>query len=214
MAPLMADENTLRPTFDRARNGLQLEVPTLCDRWRQLDTPGARRFLDLERRGVLEQESDGEREAFRLLFAGRWPVPDCQVVVLGALRADFVFISAGVIVEYFGKATHKDRFVADLTRLHALQAAGFIVIVVVAGMLREATQLSNYIYRQVQVREDLIARGAIPRPVLPLQPRRMRPLTTPVGDRSSVDHRPPGGPASPSARTNSSHIEHDPRWRK
>ncbi len=163
---------------DRARNQLFLTTPDLVDRWRWIETDGAARLIRLERSGVLEQESHGERRAHRLLFEGTGPLPDCQVRVLDTYRADFVFVSAGLIIEYFGKAVHRDRFEADLTRRIALEQAGWRVITIIAWMLRDHESLAAHIHEVRRTRERLIARGALPRPRLPMQPPRMRPLTT------------------------------------
>lgn len=168
----------VRSVVDQARYDLSLTVPSLCQRWRELGILGAQRLLAMEREGVFEQESEGERAAYNALFAKHRHRPDCQVVVLGSFRADFVFLSAGLIIEYFGHEAHRDRFLADMTRLHALQAAGYLVIAVVGPMLREAAALSEHIYAQLRLRHRLIARGVITRPSLPMQPERMRPLQT------------------------------------
>jgi hypothetical protein len=161
---------------DRVRNSLRVDVPDLVRRWEALQTPGARRLLELEAAGHLEHESHAERRAFALLFQGRGPLPDCQVVVGDGRRVDFVFLGAGLIIEYLGREAHRDRWADDIARAEALRAAGWYVIQVTAEMLRDAAPLAQHIHDVRTRRRELIGRGAIPRPYIPPQPPRMRPL--------------------------------------
>lgn len=140
--------------------------------------PGARRMCGIAATGVLEQESPGEREAFRVLFKAFPPLPDCQVVCHGAFRVDFVFLSAGLIIEYHGQAAHRDQVDRDATRIHALERAGYRVIVVTASMLRDAEGLAAWIHRVRVDRARRISAGELPLPVLPPQPPRLVPLRT------------------------------------
>ncbi|WP_370325618.1 type IV toxin-antitoxin system AbiEi family antitoxin domain-containing protein [Euzebya sp.] len=169
---------TVRTAVDATRSHLRLDVPSLVDRWAALDSHGASRLLAMEAAGDFDCESEGERRAFDLLFRGRGPLPDCQVVVHEGFRADFVFLSAALIIEYFGREWHQARFVADSTRRLALQVPGYMVITVVHQMLREADEVSAFIHRTRRHRHNLIARGALVRPPLPPQPVRRRPLRT------------------------------------
>ena len=51
---------------------------------------------------AFEQESEGERTAFTKLFLAYPPLPDCQVVLVGSLRVDFVYLDAALVIEYLG----------------------------------------------------------------------------------------------------------------
>jgi hypothetical protein len=172
------DPRSALTVVDAARNRLLLTVPDLVARWRELGTRGSRLLLAMESEGLLEQESEGERRAFHALFDGRSPVPDCQVIVVGARRGDFVFISSGIVVEYLGRAAHEARWQQDVRRLVELQQAGWLVIFVTAEMLQDAEGLSRYIYAEHERRLDLVRRGVIPRPVLPSQHPGRTPLRT------------------------------------
>ncbi|CAN5204961.1 hypothetical protein BH23ACT9_BH23ACT9_01080 [soil metagenome] len=172
------DDADLRTLVDWARSHLRLEVPGLVKRWSVLDSLGAGRLLAMEAAGVFEQESEGERHAFDLLFAGHGPLPDCQVVVLGGFRVDFVFLDAALVIEYDGRDAHQHRFETDATRRFAIEALGYRIVTVTSAMLREPDGLRTFITNLRLTRRALIERGALPLPALPMQPPRMRPLTT------------------------------------
>lgn len=189
MAPLMrclvdadhqerVDDASLRHAVDAIRLQLRWTMPDIVRGWRAAGGNGALRLEAMLAAGTFEQESDGERDCFAQVFGVHPPSPDCQVLVLGRLRADFVFISAGVIVEYHGQAEHADRVQEDATRVRALEAAGWRVIVVTAAMLRDASALAHQIHTIRRSREQLIAAGALPHPRLPIQPERLSPLRT------------------------------------
>lgn len=171
------DDRDLRVLVDRARS-LGAAVPALVDAWRTMPGEGARRLLQMAAAGDFEQESEGERRAFRLLFAQPHDQPDCQVVVLGSFRVDFVFLDAALVVEYFGKDAHEGRLEADMTRIMAIEALGYRVIVVTASMLWEPVALARFILGLRAQRAELIRRGTLASPPLPMQPRRLRDLRT------------------------------------
>lgn len=168
----------IREAADRIRNEGLSTMPLLVSGWRRSGAGVHHRLEEMLEGGTFEQESDGERDAFRLLFRAHPPEPDCQVVVHSAFRADFVFISAGLIIEYHGRESHRDRVERDATRTLALELAGWRVIVVTASALREAARLAAHIHCIRQDREQRITAGTLPRPALPTQPERISPLRT------------------------------------
>lgn len=168
----------LRVAMDEIRNRRLLTTVELAERIGRGRGAGAARLRRVVDDGALEQESEGERTAFALLFGPRPPQPDCQVVCLGSLRVDFAFIAAGLVVEYHGDDAHRHRVDHDATRAHALERAGWRVIVVTATMLEDAASLAVWIHRIRREREQLIASGALRQPTLPPQPARLIPLRT------------------------------------
>ena len=172
------DDRAVRILVDRARNLLGEQVPDLVDRWQAMPARGAQRLLRMARAGAFEQESEGERRAFALLFPDERDRPDCQVVVLGSFRVDFVFLDAALVVEYFGRDAHDGRLEADMTRIQAIEARGYRVIVVTASMLRDPLALSAFIRQLRDRRAELIRRGVLVTPPLPMQPRRLHDLRT------------------------------------
>jgi hypothetical protein len=176
--PGRREDQQVRDAVDRARNRLRLSEPHLVEAWQACGTAGARRLLRMAARGTWEQESEGERRTFRALFVGKGPLPDCQVVLVGGYRVDFVFLDAALVIEYDGREAHERRWEADLLRRMALEQAGFKVIVVTAAMLCESDRLAAFVRAVRRTRVALIAEGRLPLPPVPPQPPRSRPLRT------------------------------------
>lgn len=171
-------DKALRLTVQQVRTKRLSDMPALRAEWRTIRNAGSRRLEELLAAGEFEFESEGERDAFHALFDGFPPQPDCQVLVLGQLRADFVFVSAGLIIEYYGKDVHASQVDADAARVHALEAAGWRVIVVTVSMLRNARRVAARIHAVRREREQRIQAGELLAPTLPSQPPRTRPLRT------------------------------------
>lgn len=170
-------DRQIRTAVDQLRWDRKLWLPDAVATWQALGHAGARRLVALYDAGAFDQESEGERRAFRLLFEDHPPLPDCQVVIVGQLRVDFVFLSAMLIIEYHGNP-HDGRTEADATRRHALERLGYRVIVVTKSMLADAGGLARFIHTERVHREQLVAAGALPRAPLPIQPPRRLPLRT------------------------------------
>lgn len=172
-----APDHRLRHGADAARWARALELAGWVEELRAQPrrTP---RYLRLAESGVLDQESEGERGAFRDLFTG-YPPPDCQVWLLPSVRVDFAYLQAALVIEYLGDV-HAGRLQADTTRTYALQRAGYFVLLVVRSMLEDADELAAVIQRLRRDREALAARGLLPRHPLPPQRQRVTPLRTRV----------------------------------
>lgn len=179
-AALLRDvpDEALRQAIDDVRNVRLTTSWEIARRLPEVNHAGSRRLLAMVADGVLDQESDGERLAYNRLFVDHPPVPDCQVVVLRSFRVDFVYVSAGLVVEYYGRDAHRDRVERDATRVMALEQSGYRVIVVTHSMLRDAAGLSHHIHSIRRQREQQIHHGEIRIPPLPLQPPRLTPLRT------------------------------------
>lgn len=170
-------DKALRLSVDDLRGADRLLMPDIVDGWRASRGLGVNRLERMLEEGQFEQESEGERRVFQTVFVPHPPLPDCQVVV-GRYRVDFIFISAALIVEYYGLGTHAHRVDADAVRIHALEALGYRVIVVTRSMLKRPGPLAAHITLIRRDREQRIARGELPAPPLPTQPRRVAPLRT------------------------------------
>ena len=167
----------LRTTVDHLRNRGLLWMPAAVREWEQMPGPGAARLVKWARQGVFEQESEGERRAFELLFVPFPPVVDCQVVLVGNLRADFVYLSAALVIEYYGEV-HDGSANEDATRVDVFEELGYRVKVVTKSLLHEAPRVAAQIQDIRHDREHRIRTGALPLPTLPPQPERLHPLRT------------------------------------
>lgn len=171
-------DRELRVAVDSLRNRREIEIVSAARAWAESGHRGGRRMSAMVDTGVFEQESEGEREAFRLLFGrGGAPLPDCQVVLLGQLRVDFVFLHAGLVVEYHGRV-HDGRADEDASRIAALEHLGLRVLLASKSMPRNP---DPHAARIEAIRRDRLARarsGALPLPPIPAQPARLTPLRT------------------------------------
>lgn len=174
---ISATQRDLRVGSDTLRNRGMLDVVDAVARWRAMNHGGAARLLRMTAEGQFEQESEGERRAFAALFGHGAPLPDCQVTLLGRLRVDFVFLHAGLIIEYYGR-DHDGRADTDATRIDALEQLGYRVIVVTRSMLRRAPSVRARIEHTRQDRLHRALAGLLPLPQLPPQPPRLTPLRT------------------------------------
>lgn len=158
--------------------GARVTTASLCRDWSRLGRhAGAARLRRVAETGRLDVESAAEWDLLTC-FRAQPPVPDPQVWVTDHHRVDFVFASAGLIVEYHGEEAHKDRLDADAYRIAALRALGWEVIVITASLLREPERTVDMVHRVRCEREVAIAHGVIRRPLLPLQRDRRAGLTT------------------------------------
>ena len=170
-------DRELRLAVDQLRGRRLVAVAALVACWRRMPRhAGARRLLRLA--PALEQESEAERDLYAL-FLRSPPVPDCQVVLRGRLRVDFVFLFAALIVEYLG-AVHDGRADHDATRNYAFERLGYRSITVTKSMAREGPGLIEHIHTIRREREQLVLDGRLARPPLPPQPPRLAPLRTTV----------------------------------
>lgn len=166
-------DREVRVMVDAVRSSLRIPIVHLVSRWQEIGHPGARRLLRMS--PAFEQESEGEREAFATLFPCCPPLPDCQVVLVGSLRVDFVYLSAALVIEYLGEA-HDGKADTDATRSFALEGPGYRVISVTRSMLRDPRPTATHIQRLRRDRERLVAEGRLVLPPLPPQPPRLVPL--------------------------------------
>lgn len=169
---------TLRTAVDAIRIDRRWLMPAIVRGWRAAGARQSGRLETMLDSGTFEQESDGERDCFAKLFVPHPPIPDCQVVVHGPFRADFVFLAAGLVIEYHGKDAHANAVERDATRTLALESAGYRVIVVTASMLRDPLPLVQHIHSLRRSRQQQISSGELRLPLLPTQPERLSPLRT------------------------------------
>lgn len=169
-------DRPLRQAVYDVVNRLRIPVVDLVASWRGVRHPGATRLRRMADEGVFEVESEGEWDLFRL-FRQHPPLPDCQVVVTGWIRVDFVFLFAGLVLEYLG-GVHDGRADEDATRVHAVERLGLEVMLVSRSMLRDGAALMAHVHERRRRREELMARGLLPRAPLPVQPPRLTPLRT------------------------------------
>lgn len=168
----------LRDAVYALKHRRQIDVVQALAEWRSRTTSGARRLVALTEAGEFEHESHAEREVFLALFDTYPPAPDCQVQLAPNIRVDFVFLSAGLVLEYHGSEWHDGSVDADATRAWALTAMGYVVIVITKSMMRDPAAVAAGIHRIRVEREQLIASGALRLPPLPVQPPRVLPLRT------------------------------------
>lgn len=168
----------LRACVDGLRQRRIAGLLELNEVWVRVPHRGSVRLRDLNASGVFEQESEGERHAFRTLFAGTWLQADCQVWIAPSIRVDFAVLYAATILEYHGEDAHAGRVDEDATRAHAAERLGYRVVVVTRSMLREPRPLRAFVQRLVTDRGQRIAAGVLPLPPLPPQRGRLTPLRT------------------------------------
>ncbi|HUG83474.1 MAG TPA: hypothetical protein VMM13_02870 [Euzebya sp.] len=163
---------------DAVRNHLRLTQVELITAWRRIRHPQARRLLRLADAGAFDTESGGERRVLQLLFAEYPPMPDCQVQITSAYRADFAFIFAALILEYYGEEAHRGRVDADGVRVATMRRPGWDVFVITKSLTRDLRGLSEQIHELRREREAAMLEGRLRRPPLPRQPPRRMPLRT------------------------------------
>ncbi len=168
-------DRQLRVAVDAVRFHLRAPITGLVARWRQIGHPGARRLLAML--AAFEQESEGERQAFNDLFLGYPPLPDCQVVLAGRLRVDFVYLDAALVIEYLGEC-HDGRADKDTARVFVIERPGYRHIPVTKSLLRPSDGIREHIQAERHHRRQLIAEGRLRLPALPPQPPRLFPLRT------------------------------------
>lgn len=174
-------EADLISAVDAARNHLRLSQVELIEHWRSLrQHPGARLLLKLADAGAFDTESGGERTALQQLFDQHPPAPDCQVQITDAYRADFAYIFAGLILEYYGEKTHGGRVDVDAVRVGAMRRPGWDLFVVTKSMVRDGDRTVEQVHELRREREALMLEGRLRRPPLPRQPARRVPLRTMV----------------------------------
>lgn len=169
----------LRVAVDAVRWADRAALHELVACWGVLDGHvGARRLLSLYTTGVLDQESEGERAAWRDVFLPSGPPPDCQVWVTGRRRVDFVFLAAALVIEYLGKV-HERHMEDDIVRHLELDQAGYDLIPLSRSVLRQdLVGFARHVQRRRREREDLARRGLLRVAPLPVPPSRRIPLTT------------------------------------
>lgn len=166
-------DHELRVLVDAVRWARNIPVTELAARWRRIGHAGARRYLGMLT--AFEQESEGERRAFAALFPPFPPLPDCQVVVVGRLRVDFIYLSAALVIEYLG-AVHDGKADQDAVRVLAIERPGYRVFIVTRSMLRDLETTAAHIQSVRRDRERLVAEGRLALPPMPTQPPRLTPL--------------------------------------
>lgn len=168
-------DRRLRVACDDLRSRGVTTLQELLTQWEVIRHPGARRMLAMA--PTLELESEGERWCLEEVFRRAPPLPDCQVVLVGRLRVDFVFLFAALIVEYLG-GCHDGRADRDATRTFALERRGYRIFLVTRSMLRHAEEVAEHVHAIRREREQLVLEGRLPLPALPPQPWRLSPLRT------------------------------------
>lgn len=167
----------VRVAVDDLRNRGVFTLPDAVRTWSTMRGRGARTLMRWVDEGVFEQESEGERDAFRLLLAHDPPLADCQVEMVGPLRVDFVYLDAGYIIEYHGDP-HNGTADADATRTDVFEQRGLRVKVVTKSMLRDAPRVRAQIQHVRQDRAHRVRTGQLILPPLQPQPERVYPLRT------------------------------------
>ena len=182
LAALAADPSTadrdLRHAIDELRRTGWLDLTAAAARWGDSDAArwSAPRLLAAMDSGLLDCESEGERQLLRDVLARLTLWPDCQVVVVDRVRVDFLYRPAGLILEYHGKRVHDGRVDADSTRIFAIERLGYRVIVITKSMLRDPVSLATFIQQVLDDRLLRVRTGQLALPPLPPQPARPRPL--------------------------------------
>ncbi len=166
----------LRTTVDALRHRRRLDIVDAVARWRGMATPGAVRLRRLARSGTLEQESEAERDLLRDVLRLIPGLPDAQVWLHPRYRVDFVYLGAGLVIEYHGVAAHRDRVDADAVRVYELHLLGYVVLVVTRSMLRDPEGLAAHIMELRRRREADIREGRVAPPSPPLARPRLSPL--------------------------------------
>ncbi|MEE8603663.1 DUF559 domain-containing protein [Euzebya tangerina] len=175
--PGQLSDPAVRSAVDSLRSARVLRLEEAVEHWRSLPGAGAKRLLDFWSSGAFNQESEGERRLFREVFEPFPPLPDCQVTVHGKLRVDFVFLSAGLIIEYDG-SPHDGSADRDASRRYALERLGYRVIVVTKSMLQDPAGLAEFIHGVRRWREQQILKGELVCPALPASELRRTDLHT------------------------------------
>ena len=171
-------DRVLRNAVDFIRNQLRLTQLDLAGEWATVTHPGGTRMMRMLADGVFDMESDGERDAHAALFQAYPPAPDCQVTVLGSLRADFAYVFSGLVLEYLGKP-HDGKADEDATRGHALERAGLKVIYITKSMTRDDPRsFMAWVHGVRRDRERRILEGSLAQPHVPAQHGRLTPLRT------------------------------------
>lgn len=172
-------DRALRVAVDAVRWRDRATLEDLRARWEELGRhPGARRLLALYFSGVLDQESDGERDAWKDVFLPSGPLPDCQVWLSATRRVDFVFLGAALIIEYLG-VVHEGLLEQDAQRTFELSSLGYELLPLTKGVLhRDAGGFARHVHARRRDREELARRGLLRVAPVPLQPPRRVPLRT------------------------------------
>ena len=174
------EERRLRVGIDSTRWLGHSTLAELLAVWQALAGvhTGARRLLALARTGMLDRESEGERVTWSRLFVPHGPLPDCQVWLTPRRRVDFVFLAAGLVLEYLG-SVHEGQLEEDAERSWELASLGYELILLTRGLLRrDPAGLATVIHQRRREREDLARRGLLRLAPLPEQPPRRVPLRT------------------------------------
>ncbi|CAN5195232.1 hypothetical protein BH23ACT9_BH23ACT9_00110 [soil metagenome] len=175
---LDATDLVLIDAVDAVRNHCRVTQMDLIRHWQSVVHSGARRLLQMAALGVFDVESGGERNALQLLFADNPPAPDCQVQITDRYRADFAYIFAGLVLEYYGEAAHAGRVDADGLRIGGVRLPGWDAFVLTKSMMRSPGPLGEQIHELRREREAAMLAGILRRPALPRQPDRRVPLRT------------------------------------
>jgi hypothetical protein len=172
------EDGRLRVAVDHLRNRLVLDVVEAAAVWAAGSDAGSRRLHAMRRDGVFDMESEGERDAFRVVLSLLPEAPDCQVQLAANIRVDFAVLSAVLVIEYHGAEAHDRTADHDATRTWALRVLGYEVIVITRSMLRDPVALANQLTAIIARRRQLIRDGHLRLPALPAQPPRLTPLRT------------------------------------
>lgn len=174
--PAVSDQ-TLRQAVYDVVNAQRIRAVDLVRAWQAIRRVGAGRLVRMADAGIFDVESEGELDLYLNVFHRHPPLPDCQVLLAGQIRVDFVFLFAALVIEYVG-GPHDGRADRDATRAAALQQLGHAVVFVSKSMVRDRAGLATHLHGLRREREDLMARGLLRRPPLPRQPDRLVPLRT------------------------------------
>jgi predicted transcriptional regulator of viral defense system len=121
-----------RIAFDAVKRIGGTDAPRLGRRAKEaLPQRGAQYVIDLVDSGLLDMESEGERDFFEIMHSIRPPL-SVQERLLPGVRVDFVWLDARLVIEYDGIARHTlatDR-AHDRRRRSRLRAAEWDVVVV------------------------------------------------------------------------------------
>lgn len=164
---------------DAVRQHLRVPLTDLMAEWEGMRRhDGAAALRRLASTGTLDAESPMERQTLAGVFARFPPAPDAQVQITAHFRADFAFIFAALVLEFYGEAVHATTVDRDATRLAAFRGEGWDTFVITKSQLRRPAELADRVHTIRLEREALILAGRLRRPPLPAQPDRRSPLRT------------------------------------
>lgn len=163
----------LRVGFDSARRLGLTRVSRLSERLAVLPGRhgGAQRLRAMRDSGLLDLESEGERDVWLRVFLPWPPLPSRQVWILPHVRVDFVFLRAALVLEYLGRV-HLEQWEADTARTWDIREAGYEILPITAGMAEDPEHVARRMHRIRLEREALADAGRLRVAPLPPQPER------------------------------------------